>query len=336
LPKLGKSPILSNKPDIRVYSLSLQKSPTERVTKPKGKSKTDKLIREKLDEEIFGRVGKNVKWVEVLHDIARRSLEENAALRNKDQEHNDAYKREFAFLLERIRSAEHCFSVVFTPILIGLYPHKYELTELYGKYIVASYDLAKLSGTSQLVTEQLWEETLPEGTDQGDSVDSGKRVIETLSSQSESDDEFLMSVRHLHLAITNFCTNVDQLKERFKEDSEIKELIGLLRPRIEQIEDASSILYSYAREKVGKRASKGQERIRGHEDLESKDDSSPVIADSNAPSSMPGLPSKTRTARTTKKWKWEGRVYLGSIAVKQADRQKKPQDPTPPKDESSS
>jgi hypothetical protein len=312
--------------------LSLQKSPTERVVRPKGKSKTDKLIREKLDEEIFGRVGKNLKWVEVLHDIARRSLDENPALRSKEQEHNDAYRREFAFLLERIISAEHCFSVVFTPILIGLYPHKFELTELYGKYVVTSYDLAKISGTTHLVTEQLWEETLPEVTEHGDSVDSGKRVIETLSSQKETDDEFLMSVRHLHLAITNFCTNIDQLKERFKEDSEIKELIGLLRPRIEQIEDASSILYSYTREKVARHTTKGQEKIRQDDEEDPVNDIPDIQTDSKISVPMPGLPSRTRTTRPAKKWKWEGRVYLGSVSVKQT-AQKKPSEQKPPQNE---
>jgi hypothetical protein len=305
--------------------LSLQETSEVRVIeKPKSKTRTNKLVREKLDEEVFGRVAKNLKWLEVLHGVARRTLEHDLILPNDVSPHSDAHRREFSFLLERVRSAERCFSDVFTPILTGLYPHKFELTELYGKYIVASYDLAKLCGTSELVTEQLWEETLPEGTVQGDSVDSGKRVIESLSSENEENDQFLKSVRHLHLAVTNFCSNVEHLKNRFKEDQEIAQLMVILHPRIEQIEDASTILYAYAKEEIQKRDNhNGDTSSLGAR--YTRDRSAPKT-DSPASTHLPGLPSKSKSAKTTQKWKWEGRVYLDSVAVKQVRDRKKVQD----------
>jgi hypothetical protein len=310
--------------------LSLQTSPEDQVAKGKSKSRADKLIRQKLDEEVFTRVTKNLKWVEVLHSIAKRALEASLELPSDESTHSEAHRREFAFLLERMKSAERCFSEVFTPILIGLYPHKFESTELFGKYIVASYELAKLRGTTQIVTEQLWEETLPQGTIEGDSVDSGKRVIEALSSASDQgDDEFLISIRHLHLAVTNFCSNVEQLKEQFRDDAEVKQLIGLLRPRIEQIEDTSSILYSYAKEKISTSTKNENTRHRFTEKAPSASIPAAPQISSLTTSNLPGLPSKTKVAKTPKKWKWEGRVFLSSIGVKPVPREKKTPNDSP-------
>jgi len=249
-------------------------------------------------------VAKNLKWVVVLHSVASRSLEENLKLARDRSGHGDIHRREFAFLLERMKSGVLCFSEVFTPILISLYPHKYELTELFRKYVVVSYKAARLTGTVQLVTEQLWEETLPHGTIEGDSVDSGKRVIEALSSEDEqTTDKFLLSIKHLHLAVTNFCSNVEQLKEQFKDNAEVNQLMDLLRPRIEQIEDTSSILYSYSKENVS-----ASERNYGVRNPPREDagvcNRSVSQPDSPISAIMPGLPSKSK-AKSRKKWTWE-------------------------------
>ena len=103
---------------------------------------------------------------------------------------------EIAFLLERIHTAEQCFSTIFTPVLTGLYPQKFELTELYGKYIVACYDLAKFTHTTQLVTEELWEETLPEGSVENDYIASDRRIIEGLTPSSNSSSNYTSWAQH--------------------------------------------------------------------------------------------------------------------------------------------
>jgi hypothetical protein len=302
-------------------------------------SKAEAIIHEKLNEEIFGRIAKNLKWVRVMHGMALRSLSTSRGRRGRTDTKIKSDYSEMVFLLERIHTAEQCFSTTFTPVLNGLYPEKYESTELYGKYIIALYELAKYTRSIQMVTEELWEETLPEGNAENDYIASGKRVIEGLSPASSDgddaekcNDEFLSYVRNLHLAVTNLSANFDQLKGRFQDNREIGHLCSFLKPRIGQIENASTMLYRFAKSTVRADKQKG--------DTNSID----VTKDrTDLPKEQtPQRPSLSRQlhnldaneshlnhqrvvpesigARTkkAKKWTWNGQVELGRIELKKS------------------
>jgi hypothetical protein len=310
-----------------------QEASTDRAGKS---SRAEIIIHEKLDEEIFGRIAKNLKWVRVLHGMALRSLSSTRGRRGRGDSKSKSDYAEMAFLLERIHTAEQCFSSMFTPVLTGLYPEKYESTELYGKYIIALYELAKYTRSIEMVTEELWEETLPEGSAENDYIASGKRVIQGLTASSSdgdeterNNDEFSIWFRNLHLAVTNLSANFDQLKGRFQENREIEHLFSFLRPRIGQIENASMILYKLAKNSdvsaVRQNTNKsnapitgdriGQERVlqrpsfsRQLHNLDAQE--SQLTHQRVAPESI-----GTRTKKA-KKWTWNGQVELGRIELK--------------------
>jgi len=299
-------------------------------------SRAEIIIHERLDEEIFGRIAKNLKWVRVLHGMALRSLSTTRGHRGRGESKTKSDYAEMAFLLERIHTAEQCFSTMFTPVLTGLYPQKYESTELYGKYIIALYELAKYTRSIEMVTEELWEETLPEGSAENDYIASGKRVIQGLTPSASdgdeigrSNDEFSMWFRNLHLAVTNLSANFDQLKGRFHENREIEHLFSFLKPRIGQIENASMMLYKLAKnsdspatkQKADKSSAPvagdrtGQEKVLHRSSLarqlhnldaqESQLNHQRVLPES--------IGTKTKKA---KKWTWNGQVELGRVELK--------------------
>jgi hypothetical protein len=301
-------------------------------------SPAESLIRQKLDEEIFGRIAKNLKWVRVLHGMALRSLGEGRFRRAKLK--NKADQNEMTFLLDRIHTAEQCFSSMFTPVLNGLYPEKYESTELYGKYIIALYELAKYTRSIQMVTEELWEETLPEGSAENDYVASEKRVIQSLSLTDIDDpeildDDFLTYVRNLHLAVTNLSSNFDQLRNRFQDNREVEQLCQFLKPRIGQIDNASMLLYKHAK---GTTISSSEKQKEKEDDVRTNAGQLaviPVERDSHRPSLSRQLhnsdvsesqlnhkrvlpDSVAPKAKKPKKWSWNGQVELGKIELKKA------------------
>ncbi|MDG6904903.1 MAG: hypothetical protein JRN20_03860 [Nitrososphaerota archaeon] len=195
------------------------------------------IVHEKLQEEIFGRIAKNLKWIEILQRVALDALK----LKGKGNrlQTDDVCE----LLLERIRYAEQSVSVAFVPILTSLYPHKYEISEIFSKYVAASYELAKGTGATALVTEELWEETLPDDG-LGEYADSEKRVVEILiPKKDETTQDFSFLARHAYVAARNLCANVEELGTQFKEESYVASFVGLLSNRILQIEDAASSLY---------------------------------------------------------------------------------------------
>jgi hypothetical protein len=195
------------------------------------------VVHEKLQEEIFGRIAKNLKWMEVLHAVAIE------ALKAKDKEQRNETDHICELLLERIHSAQRSVSVAFVPILTSLYPHKYEIGEVFEKYVNAQYELAKGNGSIALLTEELWQETLPDDG-LGEYVDSEKRIVEILiPRKDETTNDFSFLARHEYVAARNLCANVEELGNAFKDDSYIASFVGLLSNRILQIEDASSSLH---------------------------------------------------------------------------------------------
>jgi len=314
----------------------LQRAPTGTFD---NSSKAEAIIHEKLNEEIFGRIAKNLKWVRVMHGMALRSLSGSRGRRGRADPKIKSDYSEMVFLLERIHTAEQCFSTTFTPVLNGLYPEKYESTELYGKYIIALYELAKYTRSIQMVTEELWEETLPEGSAENDYIASGKRVIEGLTpSQADGDDtercndEFMAYVRNLHLAVTNLSANFDQLKGRFQDNREIGHLCSFLKPRIGQIENASMMLYRSAKNTAGSNADKQKEDTNGislGKDQTALGPERPVQRPSlsrqlhNLDANESHLNHQrvvpesigVRTKKA-KKWTWNGQVELGKIELK--------------------
>jgi len=323
---------------------------------PVGNPKAELIIHERLNEETFGRIAKNLKWVKVLHGMAVRSLNDSQIHRKRDivaesiSSNRGSDESEIAFLLERIHTAEQCFSTVFTPVLMGLYSHKFELTELYGKYIVASYELAKYTNTTQMVTEELWEETLPEGNIESDYIASGKKIIKSLTSCTEEDrqqrgkrkkqqgNEFSMFIKDLRLAVMNLAANFDQLRGRFNENTEIEQLCSFLRPRIGQIDSATIMLQKLTRKRTPSRISNKIDKSNGNA----------AICDSVTPDLVPPqssressfslsrqlhtvdmeesqlnhqrvLPKSTihqsASRKDKQKWAWEGQIQLSRVEL---------------------
>jgi hypothetical protein len=185
-----------------------------------------------MQEEIFGRITKNLKWLEILLGFALEALKRKE--KEKRQDTDDVCE----LLLERIRSAERSVSVAFVPILTSLYPHKYEIGEMFSKYASASYEIAKGTGNLALVTEELWQETLP---DYGlcEYSDSERRITEIVIPRKDEtccDSSFL--ARHAYVAGRNLCTNIEQLGSTFNEQSYVASFVLLLSNRILQMEDA--------------------------------------------------------------------------------------------------
>lgn len=191
------------------------------------------VIHEKLKEEIFGKIAKNLKWIKVIHNLAMN------AIQNGRSPETDVY----GILFERISSAEESFSTAFVPILTYFYSHKYEVSEIFGKYVTKSYELARFTKTTALVTEEFWQETLPDEAVNA-YADSEKRIVEILvpRTDDESSDMSILA-RYMYVAARNLTANVEQLAVVFKDDPDVTSFVGLLRPRIVQIEDGSLTLY---------------------------------------------------------------------------------------------
>jgi len=270
--------------------------------------------------------------------MALRSLNDSRSRRVKLKSKAD--QNEMTFLLDRIHTAEQCFSSMFNPVLNGLYPEKYESTELYGKYIIALYELAKYTRSIQMVTEELWEETLPEGSAENDYVASEKRVIQSLSLSDVDDpeirdDDFLTYVRNLHLAVTNLSSNFDQLRNRFQDKREVEQLCQFLKPRIGQIDNASMLLYKHAKGATTSSLEKQNENVdemRINMDQlgvvparreSSRPSLSRQLHNSDASESQLNhkrvLPDSAATkVKKPKKWSWNGQVELGKIELKKS------------------
>lgn len=195
------------------------------------------LVREKLQEEIFGRIAKNLKWVETLVDLSLKSWPRKS--RRKGLELEDICQ----LLLEKIHSGENSIAIAFTPILTSLYPHKYEISELFGKYVTNSYEIAKTKQTTALVTEEFWHETYPDDG-LGEYSYSERRIVEILiPKKDETPTDFVVLARHAYVAGRNLCANMEELGLQFKDEPYVASFVALLTKRILQIEDALSTLH---------------------------------------------------------------------------------------------
>jgi hypothetical protein len=234
------------------------------------------VIHEKLKEEIFGKIAKNLKWLEVLHRLSSSALQSSGES-----------EEILGLLLERILSAEKSFATAFVPILTYFYSHKYEVSEIFGKYVAASYDLARVMNTTALVTEEFWQETLPDEAAR-DYVDSEKRIAEILvPKKDEKPNDLSIISRYMYVSARNLTANVEQLATVFKDDPDVTSFVSLLQPRIIQIEDGSLTLFKY----LNKR-----DRAVGEE------------------SKISLIALKTGEA-SRKKWAWEGRINLTQPVV---------------------
>jgi hypothetical protein len=268
--------------------------------------RVDSTVHEKLEEEQFIRISKNMTWLRVLVDLSLRAFEAG------NHGCSDERKAEAKFHLTRIESAEQCFTRVLSPIVNSLYPHAYEMMEIFGKYVSVSYELAKITGTTALLTEELWEETVAEDINaDSNGVSTETRLSQLLGSGNDNDineeariepSEFFVIAKHLYVAARNLTANLEQLKDQFKSDGVIIQLSNLLRPRIVQIEVASSCLY---------RLSEATTLDRG---ISSMNSSASVKLEGEAQSSpaMKGasgrVPGFVKNKRVESKWNWEGNL----------------------------
>lgn len=192
------------------------------------------IVREKLQEQIFGRIAKNLKWLEILLDMALKAV--------GLKEYKDENDHICQLLLEKIHSGEYSISIAFIPILSSVYPHRYEVGELFGKYAAASYEIAKTAGSTASVTEEFWQETYPDDG-LGQYSYSENRIVEILVPKNEeTTEDFTFLARHAYVGARNLCANLEQLGLTFKDEPYVASFVGLLATRISQIEESLSSL----------------------------------------------------------------------------------------------